>query len=269
MAYNSLFADAFTRADSATVGNGWVEDNAAVFEILSNACKATGNAAGFAANIMRAPASANFVDGKAVVEFTHTAGAVPQLYLRLAAAAASGYLVYWNTTLRLSKITTGTLVDLDTQTYALAVGTNYRLTFEIQGNNKTVVLHDMDAVSDVVTLTDSADSTYTSSGYTALSIHDSGTATYDNFESFELLPATITSDAIKNYSGTIRASETGWIANVYNTTTGALVVRKTGLSTDASGIITFNDAAMATGTSYRVDFDDGAGNFGSKEYTAT
>jgi len=270
MSYSLLFADDFTRPDSAIVGNGWTEDNAAVFEVLSNTCKATGNVAGYAANIMRSPISSNFTDGKVVVDFTWTTGAVPQIYARLAAAAANGYLVYHTTgNLRLARITSGTLTTLDNVNVTLVAGTNYRLTLEINGNNKIAVLRDIDTATDLFTLTDSADTTYTVSGYTGLSIHDAGTVTYDNFESFELLPSTITSEIIKNYSGTVRASESGWIANIYDIATGVLVVRKTGLTTDSNGVITFSDSALSGSTSYRVDLDDGAGNFGSKEYITT
>lgn len=64
---------------------------------------------------------------------------------------------------------------------------------------------------------------------------------------------TITTPALKNNTGTVLASISGWTVNVYNASTGALVVQKTGLSTNASGILTITDAAIVSGTSYTYE----------------
>lgn len=61
---------------------------------------------------------------------------------------------------------------------------------------------------------------------------------------------TLTTPTIRNNTGTVLANETGVVLNVYNPTTGALVVRLTGLTTNASGILTATDASIATGTTY-------------------
>ena len=61
-----------------------------------------------------------------------------------------------------------------------------------------------------------------------------------------------TTDPIKNNTGQLLADETGVIADVYDTTNGALVVRKTGLTSDVSGVVTFSDALMSAATEYRV-----------------
>ena len=58
---------------------------------------------------------------------------------------------------------------------------------------------------------------------------------------------------LKNNTGTVLASETGVACNVYNSTTGALVVRKTGLTSSAAGIVSVTDAAMAAGTTYSYE----------------
>lgn len=58
----------------------------------------------------------------------------------------------------------------------------------------------------------------------------------------------ITTPPLKNNTGTVLASISGWTVNVYNASTGALVVQKTGLSTDSSGVISFTDAAITGGT---------------------
>ena len=62
----------------------------------------------------------------------------------------------------------------------------------------------------------------------------------------------ITTEPIKNNTGQLLFSETGVIADVYDTTDGTLVVRKTGLTSDVSGIVTFSDALMSAATQYRV-----------------
>lgn len=63
----------------------------------------------------------------------------------------------------------------------------------------------------------------------------------------------ITTPALKNNTGTILASISGWTVNVYNASTGTLVVQKTGLTTSAGGVLTVTDAAIATGTTYAYE----------------
>lgn len=58
---------------------------------------------------------------------------------------------------------------------------------------------------------------------------------------------------LKNNTGTVLSSETGVTCNVYNTSTGALVLHKTGLTSDASGIVSVTDAALAAGTTYAYE----------------
>lgn len=72
---------------------------------------------------------------------------------------------------------------------------------------------------------------------------------------------TITTEALKQNNGTVIASQSGIVANVYNPGTGALVVRKTGLASDGSGILSFSDAAMAAATEYlvHIEYDAGGG----------
>lgn len=67
----------------------------------------------------------------------------------------------------------------------------------------------------------------------------------------------ITTEPLKNNTGTVLASTGAIIANVYNISTGALVVRKTGLTSDASGVVTFSDAALSGGTTYIVQLTIG------------
>jgi hypothetical protein len=62
----------------------------------------------------------------------------------------------------------------------------------------------------------------------------------------------LTTLPLKNNTGTVLANETGATAYVYNITSGALVVAKTGQSTNASGVMTINDVLIVKGTQYRV-----------------
>lgn len=61
----------------------------------------------------------------------------------------------------------------------------------------------------------------------------------------------ITTEPLKNNTGSVLSGQTV-TASVYNITTGALVVRKTGLTSDGSGIVTFTDAALSAATNYQV-----------------
>ena len=64
--------------------------------------------------------------------------------------------------------------------------------------------------------------------------------------------SSITTEPLKNNTGQLLASEVGVLADVYNTTDGTLVIRKTGLTSDVSGIVTFTDALISAATLYRV-----------------
>lgn len=64
---------------------------------------------------------------------------------------------------------------------------------------------------------------------------------------------TIVTPPLKNNTGTLLASLSGWAMNVYNASTGALVLHKTGLSTDAAGVLTVTDAALTAATTYAYE----------------
>lgn len=64
---------------------------------------------------------------------------------------------------------------------------------------------------------------------------------------------TITTPVLKNNAGTILASETGVTVNVYNATTGALIVQKTGQTSDGAGIVVITDAALTPATTYAYE----------------
>jgi hypothetical protein len=46
---------------------------------------------------------------------------------------------------------------------------------------------------------------------------------------------------------------------IYNDTTAALVLRKTGVVTNASGIFSVTDPLIVPGTQYRIDYETAAG----------
>lgn len=100
----------------------------------------------------------------------------------------------------------------------------------------------------------------TAGTYSALKVRATDTATQtvdsDTF-SFTISAAAvdgiITTPALKNNTGTLLASETSITVNVYHATTGALIVQKTGLTSNASGIVVIADALIVAGTSYAYE----------------
>ena len=79
-----------------------------------------------------------------------------------------------------------------------------------------------------------------------------GTIGVSAFDATIVTEASITTEVLKNNTGTVLASTSGIIANVYDLSTGALVVRKTGLTSDGSGVVTFSDVSLSNGTEYLV-----------------
>jgi hypothetical protein len=70
-----------------------------------------------------------------------------------------------------------------------------------------------------------------------------------------IAPGVITTPPLKNNTGTVLANVTGVVANVYNATTGAFVVRKTGLASSGAGVVTITDPALAPSTAYAYEID--------------
>ena len=58
---------------------------------------------------------------------------------------------------------------------------------------------------------------------------------------------------LKNNSGTLLANLTGITVNVYDAVSGTLVVRKTGLSSSATGTVTISDGTLLKGNSYAYE----------------
>lgn len=64
---------------------------------------------------------------------------------------------------------------------------------------------------------------------------------------------TLSTPPLKNNTGTLLANLSGITVNVYNATSGVLVVQKTGLSSSAAGVVTFSDGALVAGSTYAYE----------------
>lgn len=81
-------------------------------------------------------------------------------------------------------------------------------------------------------------------------------------------PAALTTEPLKNNAGTLLANETGATAYVYDLTTGALVVKKVGQTTDAAGVMVVSDALLSVGIEYRLVVVLASGAEGMAKVTA-
>jgi len=66
--------------------------------------------------------------------------------------------------------------------------------------------------------------------------------------------AVLTSEPLKDNTGTLLANQALDYVAIYNNITGELVLRVTGLSTNASGVFGVENAALAAGVTYKVDW---------------
>lgn len=78
----------------------------------------------------------------------------------------------------------------------------------------------------------------------------------------------LTTRIFKNNTGMPRANLADCVLNVYNATTGALVVRLEGLTTNADGRLIVSDMALAAGVSYAYEADFSAAGLGRRLPTA-
>ena len=83
--------------------------------------------------------------------------------------------------------------------------------------------------------------------------NDSLVASGASFTTTAVTSGTLTTRAQTNNTGTVMASETGVEVFIWDATTGALVLKKTGVTLSASGVATVTDAALISGTSYVYD----------------
>lgn len=78
--------------------------------------------------------------------------------------------------------------------------------------------------------------------------------------SFGASSGTLTSEALRTNNGTLLASTALAHVAVYNDTTGALVLRRTNISTDGAGVFTVTDPAIVAGVTYRIDWETSGGH---------
>jgi hypothetical protein len=78
--------------------------------------------------------------------------------------------------------------------------------------------------------------------------------------SFGAASGTLVSEPLRTNNGTLLASTSLAHVAIYNDTTGALVLRRTDLSTNASGVFTVTDPAIVAGFTYRIDWETSGGH---------
>jgi hypothetical protein len=187
------FTDDFNRADSSTVGNGWIEVDPSVWAISGNKLRGVGNGPESYDQFCFAPASGNVDDGVVSVDFNASvSGAFPQLGFRLTdGATLTGYTCYVNESngrFGYGTINNGTYTELAGNTLGAGVinpGTNYRFTSTLSGASISIQLYDIDA--DVVRSTiNDTDSTYSGTG-TGVTLNNSGAGQVD-FDNFSAIP---------------------------------------------------------------------------------
>ena len=98
------FTDTFNRANSATLGNGWIEKNATAFELQNNEAARVATGIDYRDNIVYRPAAEDVLDVEASVEirFASTNFGYPALFVRgqsatiAAATSLDAYILYVN-----------------------------------------------------------------------------------------------------------------------------------------------------------------------------
>jgi hypothetical protein len=78
--------------------------------------------------------------------------------------------------------------------------------------------------------------------------------------SFGAASGTLTSEPLRTNNGTLLASTALAFVCVYDDTTGALITRKTSVTTNGSGVFTVTDPAIVAGTTYRIDWETSGGH---------
>ena len=101
------------------------------------------------------------------------------------------------------------------------------------------------------------DDTAPAGGLVSVSSSLTGSVTLDDTApagTLGAVPGTFRSEALKDGAGSVQASTAMAWFRLYNPSTGALVVEKTGLSTNGAGVVSFSDGAVSAGVSYASDW---------------
>lgn len=169
------------------------------------------------------------------------------------------------TDVALSTLTTSntvTITGIDASTPISITGGEY----SVNGGAYTSASGNV-VVNDTVTVRQTSSASYSTQTDTVL---DVGGVT-DTFSVTTIAqPAgTITTEPLKNNTGTLIANDTGLTVDVYSIATGALIYRATGETTDASGVCTVTDASITPATAYTVVVRRSTNAIGVAEITAT
>ena len=192
------FTDDFNRADSATVGNGWIESVDAVWSILSNKLRHTPNGSDYLTQQVWRPTSEDFADGVIEVEWKRsTTSQYPIICARKQAGANTYYLagLISSTTVYISKVVAGTRTNLTSKAVTAlgTTGNTFKFTFTLSGSSLTLRVDGITnpGFIDEITVEDSS---ITASGQCGLSgcTGAGPTLDYDNFS------ATMSIDATKS-----------------------------------------------------------------------
>lgn len=110
---------------------------------------------------------------------------------------------------------------------------------------------DTHSAGDVTLIYSGAGTAYSITCATVTDSHSAGdvTLTYT-----EAAGVTITSEPLYDNTETLLASQALDYVAIYDNSTGELVLRVTGLSTNASGIFSVTDAALTSGVTYKLDW---------------
>lgn len=230
------FTDDFNRADSATVGNGWIESVDAVWSILSNKLRHTPNNSNYLTQQIWRPTSEDFANGIISVEWTRSSTSqYPIICARKQAGVTTYYMagLISSSMIVISKVVSGARTDLtDKVVSALTTTANtFKFTFTMSGSSLTLRV---DGVTnpgyiDEITWTDSS---ITAAGQSGLSGATGAgpTLDYDNFS------ATMTVDATKSVidagTGADSVSATD-ISGVKNPTDSGTGTESIGISVSA------------------------------------
>jgi hypothetical protein len=74
---------------------------------------------------------------------------------------------------------------------------------------------------------------------------------------------------LKDNTGAVLANKALTFFRLYDPITGNLVVSKTGISTNGSGIVAFSDGAVVAGTTYKCDWLTAEGHYRMPSAAAT
>lgn len=194
--------DNFDRADSATVGNSWVEKNAAAFAIAGNRVTKAAVGTGYRDNIVYRPSAENVADVEASVELRITGASpgYPQVLTRIqtgtvgGANILDGYIIYIsdsNTTAVLGRQNGSAFVTtLSNITISPALNTTdtYRLRLRTTGTTPVAVTGWVERLNgatwDIIgtaTVNDSDGARFTAAGSVGFSGYVESSYTLDNF----------------------------------------------------------------------------------------